>query len=590
MGCFTIVQTDRVVGVLFPSEHDIEAQVRLPLEMMRGLALAALLCGVLLAAGRAPGIAASGPETATSAPSHWLHLPLVLRRHAATVAPTSTPTTTATATRTETSTLTQTAIATPSATDTPIPTETATQTGTATATPAPTATGTPSATYTKVPTATATRTPSPTVTSTASVTSTRTWTTTATSTETATPTATPSATSTPTLTPTATTAACEPWVQVNADAFGLGDPSGDDPPYDGEEAFEVTVFKGQLYVGMEADNLYGARVWRTKAGVTVAQDQADWEQVVDDAFGNPRNDHIDSLQGFQGQLYASTANWVWWDRRTEVWRSDGGDKGTWELTNNRGFSGQNTNFRDMVVFSTGSQMWLCGGTRNEDTGAQVWCTTDGRNWIKKNENGFGTATNLMIHSTGVSGGYLYIGVQQYDDDFPEERLPGSVWRTHGEADPAHPDRWLWEEVINGEIANPTDAIPTRIDVVGVFEGHIYLSLYGGNGVEIWRSASGDAGSWHQVNEDGFGDPDNWAVLVDGGAVYNGGLYVATWNKRSGVEVWRTCKGTSWEQVNRDGFGDAHTTQAQLVAFNGYLYAWATNYESGQKVMRTRCGN
>ena len=47
---------------------------------------------------------------------------------------------------------------------------------------------------------------------------------------------------------------CEPWVQVNDDAFGLDDPSGQTPPYPSEDSFEVTIFNGQLYLGMEADN------------------------------------------------------------------------------------------------------------------------------------------------------------------------------------------------------------------------------------------------------------------------------------------------------------------------------------------------
>ena len=217
--------------------------------------------------------------------------------------------------------------------------------------------------------------------------------------------------------------ACQPWVQVNDDAFGLDDPSGQTPPYQAEDGFEVTVFKDQLYVGMEADNLYGARVWRTKAGVTLAHNQGDWEQVVDDAFGDVNNnDHIDSLEGFSGCFYASTA--------------------------------------------------------------------------MRNENRDGTG--------------------------------------------------------------------------------------------VWRSSTGDAGSWSQVNTDGFGDANNGKVIVDAGTVYNGALYLATLNRVTGAEVWRTTDGITWTQVNADGFGDGDTFAAELIPFNGYLYAWATNYQTGQKVMRTKC--
>ncbi len=56
--------------------------------------------------------------------------------------------------------------------------------------------------------------------------------------------------------------ACYTWPQVNDGGFGIGVGTGA-KPFDGEEGFEVTVYDGRLYVGMEADNTLGARLWRT---------------------------------------------------------------------------------------------------------------------------------------------------------------------------------------------------------------------------------------------------------------------------------------------------------------------------------------
>jgi len=207
----------------------------------------------------------------------------------------------------------------------------------------------------------------------------------------------------------------KPWVQVNDGAFGLGDPSGQNPPYSSEDGFEVTVFNDQLYIGMEGDNQYGARVWRTKAGVAIARSQADWEQVVDDAFGDVNNnDHIDSLQPFGGYIYASTAQSHTADG-TEVWRSSSGDLGAWVQANTDGFGGfLNKNFKDMAEFTVGGTTWLCGGTMNWTTYAQVWCTTDGTTWEQKNQNGFGGYGFGKVWSSGVMGGYrvLWHRVQQ----------------------------------------------------------------------------------------------------------------------------------------------------------------------------------
>lgn len=67
--------------------------------------------------------------------------------------------------------------------------------------------------------------------------------------------------------------ACTAWTQVNDGAFGLGE--GVYPGYNGEEGFEVAVFKNQLYLGMEADSSLGARLWRTRSQISVPLGQAD---------------------------------------------------------------------------------------------------------------------------------------------------------------------------------------------------------------------------------------------------------------------------------------------------------------------------
>lgn len=63
----------------------------------------------------------------------------------------------------------------------------------------------------------------------------------------------------------------------------------------------------------------------------------------------------------------------------------------------------------------------------------------------------------------------------------------------------------------------------------------------GTGCEIWRYDPVGIPSWTQVNLDGFGNPDNEEASVM--ATYSHGvttyLYVGTWNRVTGCEVWRT---------------------------------------------------
>lgn len=394
---------------------------------------------------------------------------------------------------------------------------------------------------------------------------------------------------------------CTDWVQVNDDAFGL-DSGGS---YTNEEGFEVLVFNDQLYLGMEADNSLGARLWRTKAGVTMPASQADWEEVVADASGLPfglpnvaQNDHIDSLAAFNGYLYASTANRGNSTLGTRVFRSASGDPGSWSdalvhidrdgdgvsevISDTAGFGDlNNTNFKDMQVF----QGWLCGSTYNLSSGAQVWCTADGTTWTQKNTNGFGDPDNFGIGSAEVFRGALYVGMQSQGAGSGEADDVGRLFRTNDlNGLPT------WTEVYSGTAGS------FRVDILGSLGGYLYIATRSPDGIVILRSASGDPGSWTQVNQAGMdGDADNFTAVVDGAAVYNGALYVAVANMAGGFQLWRTAgiwkearATVDWTWVGPDGLGDPSNISSQLIPFNGYLYAWTTNYASGQQVLRANC--
>lgn len=385
-------------------------------------------------------------------------------------------------------------------------------------------------------------------------------------------------------------APCTDWVQVNDGAFGMD--TGHDTDYSNEEGFEVVVFDGQLYVGMEADNTYSARIWRTKSGVRVAAAQADWEEIAADAEGLPfgntpvvQNDHIDSLAVFAGALYASTANGGTSTHGTLVYSSATGAPNSWTQVISAGFGDvHNTNFKDLQVF----QGRLCGGTQNGQTGAQVWCTQDGATWRQKNHGGFGATANdtrtFEIWSGYVYSDALYFGAQTEDDGGGGDR--GTLYRT---ADLA-PTQPTWTRLFTGAVGS------RRVDILGDLAGYLYIATDGeGAGIHVYRSAAGDAGTWSQVNLTGMdGDANNAGAVVDGAAIYNGALYVAVTNLETGVEVWRTTGMTQsgglvdWTQVGASGLGDGDNGYSELIPFNGYLYAWTSNYETGQQVRRTGC--
>jgi hypothetical protein len=117
-----------------------------------------------------------------------------------------------------------------------------------------------------------------------------------------------------------------------------------------------------------------------------------------------------------------------------------------------------------------------------------------------------------------------------------------------------------------------------------FNGYLYASV--GNmlsGAQIWRSATGDSGSWIQVNMNGFGDESDLAGEL---AIYKGYLYVGTRGSTGTAELWRSSEGTTWNSVMTDGFGDFHNWEfPALYTFNGLLYAGLNNDTTGVEVWR-----
>ena len=80
------------------------------------------------------------------------------------------------------------------------------------------------------------------------------------------------------------------------------------------------------------------------------------------------------------------------------------------------------------------------------------------------------------------------------------------------------------------------------------------------------------------------EPGNWYVASM--AIFEDALYASTQNWTTGAEVWRTTNGTSWAQVNNDGFGDPdNDTGFSMAVFNGFLYLGTQNVETGCQVWR-----
>ena len=145
------------------------------------------------------------------------------------------------------------------------------------------------------------------------------------------------------------------WTKVTLDGFG--------------DANNYTIsglaaFNGYLYASTTRWNDSGIQVWRCQT----CGSADDWEEVVDNGFGNSYNWGISTLQVFNGKLFMAVGNGL---SGIQVWQTTTGNTGEWTLVGNEGF-GQRSNdspyYNNVTVFN--SSLYI--GTENGVVGGQVW--------------------------------------------------------------------------------------------------------------------------------------------------------------------------------------------------------------------------
>jgi len=220
---------------------------------------------------------------------------------------------------------------------------------------------------------------------------------------------------------------------------------------------------------------------------------------------------------------------------------------------------------------------LYAGSQDYDNGMRIWRMESDNRWTQVTQAGFGdpllSAPLDMIQFNGM----LYVlGGDWWG------RTVGQIWRS--------PDGYTWDAVTTDGFGQPG---ALNFNLAVVYNDMLYVSTSGQSlddgspaGLQIWRSASGAAGTWEKVVNGGLNDPVNNALtsLIP----FKGALYAAveSWDWLSPSQVWRTVDGVQW-QVVKSGFGypdplpeDAQfaETSGSLAVFKDYLYLGLLNYD------------
>jgi hypothetical protein len=247
----------------------------------------------------------------------------------------------------------------------------------------------------------------------------------------------------------------------------------------------------------------------------------------------------------------------------------------WRQANLNGFGDRN-NWGAWSLGVFGGKLYA--STNNHANGAEVYRLSSTGAWERVATGGLGDASNVGIDRLTEFGGQLYAST------WVEDGSGAQIWRSpSGSAG-------TWSQVAQGGLGSANN---TEFMTLTPFGGYLYTGTWvqdsGVHGAEIWRSTTGNNGSWTRVVSNGFdNNPNNAATLSM--KVFAGSLYASTFNSSTGGEVWRTGDGVNWTQVNTDGFGSAANSHVvSLEVFGGKLYAGTRNTSTGGEIWRTSNG-
>jgi len=286
-------------------------------------------------------------------------------------------------------------------------------------------------------------------------------------------------------------------------------------------------------------------------------------------------------------------------------------------------NGNNQSIEALEVFDD----HLYAEATNYVEGASIWRTVDGTAWTQMTSPGFDNAygaDNPIVFDIVTFKDQLYAGTGNWEST----SSAGQIWRSA--------DGTTWNLVAPNGLGNPNNAGFTTFTS---FNGMLYAAtLNPSDGAEIWRSSTGNSGSWQRVTSQGLGggsayfivtslttfkgqlyagveatagtgaqvwrssNGTTWTLVSDNGfgdtnnyqtgssVVYRGQLYMTTRNDVTGSQLWRSSNGINWVQVVGDGFGDINNYKIEsLTTFDGALYAAANNWVTGVQLWRSTDG-
>lgn len=290
-----------------------------------------------------------------------------------------------------------------------------------------------------------------------------------------------------------------------------------------------------------------------------------WDLLSSDA------DHLITLQAQDVQ----TGEWVNFTNTPKTLNC-AGPGADWQAILSGGFGNGNNSVIEALETFKGS---LYAEATNAIEGATIWRTANGETWTQVTPAGFDNAfgaNNTIVFDMFTFEGNLYAGSGSWEST----SSAGQIWRSANGTD--------WSQVAADGLGNLNN---TGFVTFTSFKGMLYAAAVNRNdGVELWRSSTGDHGSWERVATEGFGGGSAYFIITSLNT-FKGQLYAGVEALAgTGAQVWRSSNGIDWERIGENGLGDTNNYQTgSSVVYRGQYYITTRNDVTGAQLWRSRNG-
>jgi hypothetical protein len=273
----------------------------------------------------------------------------------------------------------------------------------------------------------------------------------------------------------------------------------------------------------------------------------DIKTICEDGFGDETNRYAMSSAIYNGDLYIGTLNA---DKPADVY------KFIYEIAPN----------------SQGAQVWK--GSQNSD---ESW------SWENSLTGGNGNTNNFAVRKMLVVDDYLYAVTANYADGF-------ELWQCYrnGSTDE-------WTTILSGGNGSSKNASGRGLYTYES-SGKNYLFVGAQNyvaGAKMFRCQLDDsgqiAGDWDTITDNGFGETANW--WVSDFVKFNNYLYTGTLNYDDGLQIWRSATGDpdTWSKVYSEDISSGNTAAMKLYVFGDYLLVGTQNRIHGGAILMSSDG-